>query len=632
MSNPIPPGKPRVVLVTQEPMVNWLSPGQLLLTGLRALVAGVVGVFADGRLVQAALHPAPGPTSDLSARDELWIDFVADTGDGWDSTYSVAYNLARPTLSVDGVASDLPRAQLLVLGGDQVYPTPAGGGYRTRFLDPFRAAFPPPWPTVKPPTPGTDLSNWPLMLAIPGNHDWYDGLHEFDRVFCSRQAIGRWQPVQQTSYFAVTLPHRWHLWGADLQLDDGIDEPQYAWFEAQAKSLTAGDRVVLCVPEPRWVDESERLKRMDIMTAIKSGKANALKAIETQSPAFRSIRTLERLINESQATVELVVAGDSHHYAYWQPTSAGAPHRFTCGGGGAYLRGTHDLPDELSFKSATGTQNYQLDETYPSKKQSVCIRNRAAIAVMNPVRHWRFQLFLVAACGLFLWLLQAASHGTPLQPGGWTGGLWQHWAGQPWLSSIQTMPCDVGGLLMRSPGASLLALLLMAGSGAFSAQDAPSSKVWPTLAGWGHAGLHLAMACLLAAGVARWIPCELLAMALFAVGSALLGGTLFGVWLVLGNLRFFKWHGEVVYSAQAIADYKSFLRMHVTKDELTIYPIKIEKVYRSWVVNSAVARLFGKRGRTQALSVHSGDEPYFVPQAKTAGPRCSLIGKAISIK
>lgn len=52
----------------------------------------------------------------LSKRKELWFDFMADTGDGGNSTYSIARLLAQPSLKVGDL--DLPRSDLLVLGGD----------------------------------------------------------------------------------------------------------------------------------------------------------------------------------------------------------------------------------------------------------------------------------------------------------------------------------------------------------------------------------------------------------------------------------------------------------------------------------------------------------------------------------
>jgi hypothetical protein len=56
----------------------------------------------------------------LTAREELWFDFMADTGDGGNSTYTVARLLAQPCLRVSNNDSfkELPRGRLLFIGGD----------------------------------------------------------------------------------------------------------------------------------------------------------------------------------------------------------------------------------------------------------------------------------------------------------------------------------------------------------------------------------------------------------------------------------------------------------------------------------------------------------------------------------
>ena len=69
------------------------------------------------------------------------------------------------------------------------------------------------------------------MLALPGNHDWYDGLTAFLRLFTQDRMIGGWRTEQKRSYFTVQLPHRWWLVGLDSQLDSYFDDPQLKYFE-----------------------------------------------------------------------------------------------------------------------------------------------------------------------------------------------------------------------------------------------------------------------------------------------------------------------------------------------------------------------------------------------------------------
>ena len=56
----------------------------------------------------------------FSEKDDLWFDFMADTGDGGNSSYAVARLLAQPSINVNGSDSplNLPRGDLLLIGGD----------------------------------------------------------------------------------------------------------------------------------------------------------------------------------------------------------------------------------------------------------------------------------------------------------------------------------------------------------------------------------------------------------------------------------------------------------------------------------------------------------------------------------
>jgi hypothetical protein len=112
------------------------------------------------------MRRGPGPTdySDhLPATEDLWIDFVADCGDGWNSTYAVASEVAKDSLLVTlpnkEEEVEIKRGKILVFGGDLIYPTPTGQGYDDRLLGPYIDAF------------GTDKNAWPDVWALPGNHD-----------------------------------------------------------------------------------------------------------------------------------------------------------------------------------------------------------------------------------------------------------------------------------------------------------------------------------------------------------------------------------------------------------------------------------------------------------------------------
>src|SRR4051812_43343661 len=141
---PVAPPRPRSLdpqdlgFTPQRP-VGWLAPLLLLSTGLRALLALLFGAYLDKRELQNAFD---GSWFDQSVTDDgdLWFDYVADLGDGFHATYSVAWLLAQSSLEVGG--AELPRGRLLLMGGDQVYPLADGDGYENRMKGPYRAALP----------------------------------------------------------------------------------------------------------------------------------------------------------------------------------------------------------------------------------------------------------------------------------------------------------------------------------------------------------------------------------------------------------------------------------------------------------------------------------------------------------
>ena len=112
------------------------------------------------------------------------------SGDGFDATYSVAAAMAqgtlrctrgnatskapcvgaggaRPLLAPSSV--NLPRADLVVHGGDLSYPFPRAPILRDRFLFPLEQAFPAAPASAEGEEQGAEA---PLLLVLPGNHEW----------------------------------------------------------------------------------------------------------------------------------------------------------------------------------------------------------------------------------------------------------------------------------------------------------------------------------------------------------------------------------------------------------------------------------------------------------------------------
>ena len=197
-----------------------------------------------------------GSVFDMSSAVSQWFDWCADVGDGFDSSYQVARMLAQPSLCVnqDGELRQLPRGNFLVIGGDLAYPDPTEEAYEKRFFRTFQDAMQPPpsfrrraISTRKPALPvqgwkncvikscgevnsqaAADLKNYkgPCAFAIPGNHDWYDGLVTYSRFILGRDWLGGWIMPQERSYFALKLRKGWWLLAADLGLSADVDLEQ----------------------------------------------------------------------------------------------------------------------------------------------------------------------------------------------------------------------------------------------------------------------------------------------------------------------------------------------------------------------------------------------------------------------
>jgi hypothetical protein len=519
-------------------MVRWFDPVQLAGTALHVVVSSFFGAYSDKREIQAAVAPGASPKHDYAVGDELWIDYVADLGDGFDSTYTLAALLARPTLTFPAADGPLetPRGRILVMGGDEVYPIATRLEYENRMLGPYKAALP-----FVP-----DEADVPHLFAIPGNHDWYDGLTSFIRFFCQGHWVGGWKTQQERSYFALKLPHNWWLWATDIQFDAYIDDPQLSFFRAAQKELAEGDEVILITGKPSWTKGPEH------------------------DPSYENLRYFEEeMLKGTGARLALVLSGDLHHYARYE-NSAGDRQRITSGGGGAYLYPTHHQREHLLLQEPVGTVDYTLQACYPPKADSKRIRWGTIWRL--PVRNWRLLRLLGGLYFLVALLLQAPVRRAAAGAGGVDIGdvpdLWWHLVTSRWF---------IYGAMILVP----LFVLYAAGK----------SMVERVPLGIFHTAMHLLVltwlvplsACLLDA-IGIWERSPIAIALVVSVLASLVGGSLIGLYLALCDLLFGRAldrHANETFSSQSIEDWKNFLRLHIDREgNLTIYPVGVRRVVR----------------------------------------------------
>jgi hypothetical protein len=520
----------------------------LLATSKAVVLSEIFGAYADKREVQATA--ATPPFHDHSDGHEMWLDYVSDLGDGFDATYSVAYLLAQPKLDVPppGGGETVPttRGALLVMGGDEVYPSASATSYEERTKGPYNAALP-------------HSDDPPTLFAVPGNHDWYDGLTSFLRFFCQGGWLGGWHTEQRRSYFAVKLPQRWWLLGIDIQLDTYIDAPQIEYFRGVAAHIAEGDGIVLCTAVPSWVE----------------GGSTRPKAYATLD-YFVSV-----VLGKRPEQVRLMLAGDSHHYARYAEVG-GDRSLVTCGGGGAYLSATHHHDQPLTLPPAAlhadmvdpvpGTE-FDRRVAYPPPALS----RRLALRVVDrlPRRNPGFVALMVAGQALLAYVFVSS-----MRRSGAGGSLARTWERlDPGWSALTAF---------RQPLMLLATAVVLWGAVAFYRRGKAAGPVGGLLHGAAHLALSIAV-CWLAAVAA--VPATWPDWASFwsrLVLAGVVGGSaatlVVATYLYLCSLR--GVHLNEVFSAQSIEDHKSFLRMHVRADgALVVHPLAVPEVSRAWRIS-----------------------------------------------
>ncbi len=542
----------------KKPMVNWYDPKQLAFTATKTVLSGVFGNFADRREMQAALDQEVKPF-DYSNQEEMWLDYISDLGDGFNPTFSIANLLARDHLTVEDYK--LNRGEVLVMGGDEVYPTPEMIEYDNRLRGPYNAAFP----------KDSGDSNRPHLYAIPGNHDWYDGLTNFLRLFTQKRSLGNWKTQQTRSYFALKLPHDYWLIGIDVQLNADIDYPQICYFRDIAKKfLNSNSKVILCTAEPSWVyrsfdPENTAYERFQFfIDRVLFGKG-------------------EKEYEEKNKNIEIsaILTGDLHHYARYEELNKENKlcHLITAGGGGAFLHPTHTLKENI--ESVEGHKG-KLEKVFPSKESSIGL---SFLNLLFPF-YSQTMLFFFGIFHVFTaWILQTKSlDGQTLME---------------LLSGIELFDGQFGDFFMtvfkgisHNPGALFLNILLFIGIVLFTDIKSGKKKL-NYIAGAIHGLLHLLNFYFL-----LWLFSyinlnhfemnvnNLLQVLVFTLEMVFLGGIisgiLFGLYLTF-SVIVLKNHITEAASSYRGEGYKNLLRIHINDKNVTIYPIGLKEVPNNWV-------------------------------------------------
>lgn len=524
--------KPSLDQLSNYPsMTSWFNPKLLAQLLGRVITADVFGQYADRRLIEAALD---SKEEDFAKRDDIsqtlipdgngavWVDFVADLGDGFDSTYAVAYLLAQPQLQFGDII--LPRGSALVMGGDEVYPTATRDEYNVKTRAPYQFAF-----------PKQESSPRPKVLAIPGNHDWYDGLVNFLAFFCREKpsSIGNWQTCQRRSYFGVKLNEHTWLWGIDIALVADMDQPQADYFVAIAKGMPQNSNVILCSAEPGWYGAEQETNSFRTLSYAAWIAENAGKSIK----------------------IPLVLSGDTHHYSRY--ASDFGTQYVTAGGGGAFLHGTHQLPEKIHAKWLHQSKPIlSLESCYPTKAQSKSLLwGDWKFPFLNP----EFSLLLGMLYAVYAFILSQLPRADvnvilfAIMAAGFVG----------YSGYQEKFSKKIVGLSLVHVGVQFVALKFLASMWMWlDAKTFAFSTVGP----W-------------------WAWFLELALLMGLIGSPV-AGFIFGLNLFL-TCRYANMNHNDAFSAMRLNSFRNFLRIKLVGNQITIFPIGLDFVPRrqDWINN-----------------------------------------------
>lgn len=511
-------------------MVGWFDPRVLAQSAWHVAVSNVFGRHSDTRLIEALATQKQEEFDYSAAERDFWFDFVADTGDGWDSTYAVANALAEPTLEVrhgSGETEHTHRGKVLMFGGDEVYPYPSRVEYESRTERPYRKAF-------------AGRTDRPDIFAVPGNHDWYDSLIAFSRTFCRpERGFAGCNTRQTRSYFALRLPGDWWLIALDLQLGSELDEPQDRYFQEVARRMTAQSRIILCVPQPQWI-------------------------LEVAYPKFASY-TEEPVVSYLESRVfhrhvRVFLTGDLHFYKRHE--NAAGVQKITAGGGGAFLHPTH-APSTKQLRDG-----FVEKAVFPNEATSRALAWRNWLfPFINPY----YMILPAFVYALSAWL--ASEH---LQP--------EH------LTDMSTAFGNTVHAAIRYPLDGLWVLGII---GAFVFFTDTHVRWWRIIGGVSHALGQLG-AAFVVGWSAYWLTTQVLGLtytswlqlllsgAITFVLGGIVGGVMMGAYLFV-SVQMFGRHSNEAFSSLRIRDYKHWLRLRIDdQGELSIFCIGMDRVARRW--------------------------------------------------
>ncbi|MFC8197692.1 metallophosphoesterase family protein [Streptomyces sp. NPDC057298] len=311
--------------------LSWLNPRTLwpARNGVLASLFGDPTGHTRSRWVEQ--RTAAGAPADKvvrhSAPDHFSFMVIGDTGEGDDPQYAVVPGFLR-------VGED---TEFAVLASDVVYPVGSTDDYGTKFFRPYKDYQAP-------------------IYAIPGNHDWYEDLDGFMRVFCDAP------PLAEPAAPRRLAPAWWRslLWHEKR----GHDEQRLA----EARQLRSAPAQQAVQPGPYWAIDAGPVRIVGIDTGLTGtvdaeqgrwlrevSKGDIPKILITGSPLYVDAGhhpgpiegggTVDAVVRDPAHHYVAAIGGDIHNYQRYPVEVDGRTIQYVvAGGGGAFMHATHTMP------------------------------------------------------------------------------------------------------------------------------------------------------------------------------------------------------------------------------------------------------------------------------------------------
>ena len=275
--------------------------------------------------------------TDLIIEDHADLDepsflMVGDPGEGDASQFAVVLPLLEVGQDTD----------FMVICSDVIYPSGDAEEYEDKFYRPYKNYAKP-------------------IYALPGNHDWYDGLNGFMYHLCEAEASALAATAEETSSWRQRLRRR--LWRKPVEMDPTVPMRKRVWRPARGQESSQRS--------PYFAIETGLLLLVGIDTGMSgdidreqgewlrriSREIEKPKLLLTGKPIYvdgeyhpgviEGGGTVDEIVRAPEHRYVAAIGGDIHNYQRYAVRVEGHTnpiHYIVSGGGGAYMSATHKIP------------------------------------------------------------------------------------------------------------------------------------------------------------------------------------------------------------------------------------------------------------------------------------------------